>query len=46
VVAQLLHALFRHGLEAIAHTLVYDSTIIGDLSLPAQLTPQSRHQHL
>jgi hypothetical protein len=27
----------RHGLEAIAHTLVYDATIIGDLTLPTEL---------
>ncbi len=38
VVAQLRHAPFRPALEAIAHTLVYDATLIGDLSLPiAQL---------
>jgi pimeloyl-ACP methyl ester carboxylesterase len=37
VVAQLRQAPFRPGLEAIAHTLVYDATIIGDLSLPAEL---------
>jgi len=35
VVAQMRHAPFRPGLEAIAHTLVYDATICGDLSLPA-----------
>lgn len=35
VVAQLRNAPFRPGLEAIAHTLAYDATIIGDLSLPA-----------
>jgi pimeloyl-ACP methyl ester carboxylesterase len=34
VVTQLRHAPFRPGLEAIAHTLAYDATIIGDLSLP------------
>lgn len=34
VVAQMRHAPFRPGLEAIAHTLVYDATICGDLSLP------------
>jgi pimeloyl-ACP methyl ester carboxylesterase len=34
VVAQLRHAPFRPGLEAIAHTLAYDAAIIGDLSLP------------
>jgi pimeloyl-ACP methyl ester carboxylesterase len=37
VVAQLRHAPFRPGLEAIAHTLAYDAAIIGDLSLPAGL---------
>lgn len=35
VVAQLRNAPFRPALEAIAHTLVYDATIIGDLTLPA-----------
>lgn len=35
VVAQLRHAPFRPALEAIAHTLVYDATLVGDLSLPA-----------
>ena len=37
VVAQLRHAPFRPGLEAIAHTLAYDAAIVGDLSLPAGL---------
>jgi pimeloyl-ACP methyl ester carboxylesterase len=37
VVAQLRQAPFRPALEAIAHTLVYDATIIGDLTLPAEL---------
>jgi pimeloyl-ACP methyl ester carboxylesterase len=37
VVAQLRHAPFRPSLEALAHTLAYDATIIGDLSLPAGL---------
>jgi pimeloyl-ACP methyl ester carboxylesterase len=37
LVAQLRHAPFRPALEAIAHTLVYDATIIGDLTLPAEL---------
>jgi pimeloyl-ACP methyl ester carboxylesterase len=38
VVVQLRHAPFRPALEAIAHTLVYDATVIGDLRLPtAQL---------
>lgn len=37
IVAQLRQAPFRPGLEAIAHTLAYDATIIGDLSLPTGL---------
>jgi pimeloyl-ACP methyl ester carboxylesterase len=37
VVAQMRHAPFRPGLEAIAHTLVYDAMICGDLSLPAEM---------
>ncbi len=37
VVARLRQAPFRPHLEAIAHTLAYDATIIGDLSLPAGL---------
>jgi pimeloyl-ACP methyl ester carboxylesterase len=37
VVAQLRDAPFRPGLEAIAHTLVYDATIVGDLTLPTEL---------
>src|SRR5436190_676290 len=37
IVAQLRHAPFRPSLEALAHTLVYDATIIGDLSLPTEL---------
>jgi pimeloyl-ACP methyl ester carboxylesterase len=37
VVAQLRHAPFRPGLEAIAHTLAYDATIVGDLSMPTEL---------
>jgi pimeloyl-ACP methyl ester carboxylesterase len=37
VVAQLRDAPFRPGLEAIAHTLVYDATITGDLTMPAKL---------
>ena len=38
VVAQLRHAPFRPALEAIAHTLVYDASVVGDLRLPtAQL---------
>lgn len=34
LVAQLRHAPFRPALEAIAHTLVYDATIIGNGQLP------------
>jgi pimeloyl-ACP methyl ester carboxylesterase len=37
VVAQLRNAPFRPSMEAIAHTLVYDATIVGDLSLPTEL---------
>jgi pimeloyl-ACP methyl ester carboxylesterase len=38
VVAQLRHAPFRPALEATAHTLVYEASIVGDLELPtAQL---------
>jgi pimeloyl-ACP methyl ester carboxylesterase len=34
VVAQFRHAPFRPALEAIAHTLVYDASILGDQELP------------
>jgi len=34
VVAQIRHAPFRPSLEAFAHTLVYDATIVGDFELP------------
>ena len=37
VVVHLRHAPFRPGLEAIAHTLVYDAAITGDLALPTEL---------
>ena len=37
VVAQLRHAPFRPALEAIAHTLAYDATIIGSRTLPTEL---------
>jgi pimeloyl-ACP methyl ester carboxylesterase len=37
VVAQLRNAPFRPALEALAHTLVYDARIIGDLSLPVEM---------
>jgi pimeloyl-ACP methyl ester carboxylesterase len=37
VVAQMRHAPFRPGLEAMAHTLAYEAAIIGDRSLPAAL---------
>lgn len=37
VVEQIRHAPFRPGLEAIAHTNVYDATIAGDLTLDPAL---------
>jgi pimeloyl-ACP methyl ester carboxylesterase len=37
VVAQMRHAPFRPGLEAMAHTLAYEAAVIGDRSLPAGL---------
>jgi pimeloyl-ACP methyl ester carboxylesterase len=37
VVVGMRQAPFRPALEAIAHTLVYDATIVGDLSLPSEL---------
>jgi pimeloyl-ACP methyl ester carboxylesterase len=37
IVAQLRHAPFRPQLEAIAHTLAYDATIVGDRSLSTEL---------
>jgi pimeloyl-ACP methyl ester carboxylesterase len=37
VVAQMRHAPFRPALEAMAHTLVYEATIVGDRSLPTEL---------
>lgn len=37
VVARLRQAPYWPALEALAHTLVYDATIIGDLSLPAEM---------
>ena len=39
VVAQMRHAPFRPAMEAIAHTLVYESILIGDLRLPPDLLP-------
>jgi pimeloyl-ACP methyl ester carboxylesterase len=36
VVAELRHAPFRAGLEAIAHTLIYEATIMGDFTLPTE----------
>lgn len=36
-VVRMRQAPFRPGLEAIAHTLVYDATVIGDLALPPGL---------
>ena len=37
IVAQLRHAPFRPALEEVAHTLVYEAMVIGDLSLPTSL---------
>ncbi|HZD71925.1 MAG TPA: alpha/beta hydrolase [Actinomycetes bacterium] len=37
VVVGMRQAPFRPALEAIAHTLVYDATIIGDIRLPTEL---------
>ena len=37
VVKQMRQAPFRPALEAIAHTLVYDAAIVGDLTLPIEL---------
>jgi len=37
IVAQLRQAPFRPALEAMAHTLVYEATILGDMSLPREL---------
>ena len=37
VAAQMRHAPFRPGMEAIAHTLAYDAAVIGDRSFPAGL---------
>ncbi len=37
IVVQMRRAPFRPALEAMAHTLVYDATIMGDGSLPADL---------
>jgi pimeloyl-ACP methyl ester carboxylesterase len=37
VVAQLRQAPFRPALEAMAHTLVYEATILDDMSLPTEL---------
>jgi len=34
VVVEMRHAPFRSALEATAHTLVYEATIVGDLTLP------------
>jgi pimeloyl-ACP methyl ester carboxylesterase len=39
VVAQMRHAPFRPAMEGIAHTLVYESILIGDLRLPPDLLP-------
>jgi len=37
VIVQMRHAPFRPAMEAIAHTLVYDVKITGDLTLPTEL---------
>jgi pimeloyl-ACP methyl ester carboxylesterase/ribosomal protein S18 acetylase RimI-like enzyme len=37
VVAQMRQAPFRPGMEALAHTLVYESILIGDLRVPSDL---------
>jgi pimeloyl-ACP methyl ester carboxylesterase len=37
VVVQMRQVPFRPALEAIAHTLVYEATVVGDLSFPADL---------
>jgi pimeloyl-ACP methyl ester carboxylesterase len=37
VVAGMRNAPFRPAMEAIAHTLVYDATLVGDLMLPTDL---------
>jgi len=39
VVAQFRHAPFRPALEAIAHTLVYDASIVGEQELPMAQLP-------
>ena len=39
IVAQLRQAPFRPALENIAHTLVYDATILGDMPVLAQQLP-------
>jgi pimeloyl-ACP methyl ester carboxylesterase len=42
IVAQLRQAPFRPALENIAHTLVYDATILGDMPVLAQQLPYIR----
>jgi hypothetical protein len=37
LIAELRHAPFRPALEAIAHTLVYEATLVGDLTLPREM---------
>lgn len=46
VVAQLRHAPFRPALEAMAHTLVYDATILGDGPLSPELLANVRQPTL
>jgi pimeloyl-ACP methyl ester carboxylesterase len=38
VIEQLRHAPFRPAMEAIAHTLAYDAAVVGDRSLPSDLS--------
>jgi len=42
VIVQLRQAPFRPGMEALAHTLVYDATLIGDKRLPTALASRVR----
>jgi pimeloyl-ACP methyl ester carboxylesterase len=37
LIVQMRHAPFRRGLEEIAHTLVYEARLVGDLSIPRDL---------
>jgi pimeloyl-ACP methyl ester carboxylesterase len=42
VVAQMRNAPFRPAMEAIAHTLAYDATLMGDFTLPTMLIASIR----